>query len=109
MADDHESVSLVTFDLDDFKQVNDQEGHLVGDDVLREVGRVFMRVVRAGDEVFRIGGEEFAVVVSGTSEIAWGVAERVRSALAEHRRGHALPTASAGVATFPEDASRRKS
>jgi ribonuclease P protein subunit RPR2 len=105
VADDHESVSLVAFDLDDFKQVNDKEGHLVGDDVLREVGRVFMRVVRAGDEVFRIGGEEFAVVVSGTSEIAWGVAERVRSALAEQRRGHALPTASAGVATFPEDAS----
>ncbi len=105
VADDHESVSLVAFDLDDFKQVNDQEGHLVGDDVLREVGRVLMRVVRAGDEVFRIGGEEFAVVVSGTSEIASGVAERVRSALAEQRRGHTLPTVSAGVATFPEDAS----
>ncbi len=105
VADDHESVSLVAFDLDDFKQVNDQEGHLVGDDVLREVGRVFMRVVRAGDEVFRIGGEEFAVIVSGPSAIAWGLAERVRSALAEQRRGHTLPTASAGVATFPEDAS----
>jgi len=105
VADDHESVSLVAVDLDDFKQVNDQEGHLVGDDVLREVGRVFMRVVRAGDDVFRIGGEEFAVVVSGDSAIAWGVAERVRSALVEQRRGHKLPTASAGVATFPEDAS----
>lgn len=105
VADDHESVSLVAFDLDDFKQVNDQEGHLVGDDVLREVGRVLMRVVRAGDEVFRIGGEEFAVVMAGTSAIASGVAERVRGALAEQRRGHALPTASAGVATFPEDAS----
>jgi ribonuclease P protein subunit RPR2 len=104
VADDHESVSLVAFDLDDFKQVNDQEGHLVGDDVLREVGRVLMRVVRAGDEVFRTGGEEFAFVVAGDGTIASGLAERVRGALAEQRRGHTLPTVSVGIATFPEDA-----
>jgi ribonuclease P protein subunit RPR2 len=98
-------VSLVVFDLDDFKEVNDREGHLAGDDVLREVGRVLMRVVRADDEVFRTGGEEFAIVVDGTSAVAVGVAERMRGALADHRRGHALPTVSVGVATFPKHAS----
>jgi diguanylate cyclase (GGDEF)-like protein len=104
-AERDERVSLVVFDLDDFKEVNDREGHLVGDDVLREVGRGLMRVVRAEDEVFRIGGEEFAIVVAGSSAVAVGVAERVRGALAEQRRGHALPTVSVGVATFPKHAS----
>ena len=100
-----ESVSLVLFDLDDFKQVNDKHGHLVGDEVLREVGRVLMRVVRADDEVFRIGGEEFTIVVDGTSVVAERIAERVRGALSEQRRGQTLPTVSAGVATFPAQAS----
>jgi ribonuclease P protein subunit RPR2 len=100
-----DSVSLVLFDLDDFKHVNDEHGHLVGDEVLREVGRVLMRVVRADDEVFRIGGEEFAVVVEGSPAVAAPVATRLRDALAEHRRGHPLPTISGGVATFPLHAS----
>jgi diguanylate cyclase (GGDEF)-like protein len=98
-------VALVLFDLDDFKQINDREGHLVGDDVLRDVGRVLMRVVRVGDEVFRVGGEEFAVVIDGGSERAAGVAERVRQAFGEQRRGRRLPTISAGVASFPADGS----
>jgi diguanylate cyclase (GGDEF)-like protein len=97
-------LSLVILDLDDFKEVNDREGHLAGDDVLRAVGRILMRVVRADDEVFRIGGEEFALVVEGPSAAAAQVADRVREALAERRRGRALPTASAGVATFPDHA-----
>ena len=102
----HESsrISLVILDLDDFKEVNDRDGHLAGDEVLRAVGRILMRVVRAEDEVFRIGGEEFALVVEGPSAAAVQVAERVREALAETRRGRSLPTASAGVATFPDHA-----
>ncbi len=95
-------ISLVILDLDDFKQVNDQEGHLAGDEVLRAVGRVLMRVVRTDDEVFRIGGEEFALVVEGPSAAAAQVADRVREALGEKRRGRRLPTVSAGVATFPD-------
>ncbi|MEP6910647.1 MAG: response regulator [Actinomycetota bacterium] len=103
-AEDGKIVSLVLFDLDDFKEVNDQEGHLVGDEVLSEVGRVLMRVVRADDEVFRVGGEEFTMVVDGAATVATGIAERVRDALAEHRRGHELPTISAGVAAYPTNA-----
>jgi ribonuclease P protein subunit RPR2 len=97
-------LSLVILDLDDFKEINDREGHLAGDDVLRAVGRILMRVVRTDDEVFRIGGEEFALVVEGPSAAAAQVADRVREALAERRRGRTLPTASAGVATFPDHA-----
>src|SRR6188472_1466868 len=97
-------VALVLFDLDGFKQVNDQHGHVVGDDVLREVGRVFMRVVRAEDEIFRVGGEEFALVVEGSAREAGQIAERMRFGLAQSRRGHRLPTASAGVAAVPEHA-----
>src|SRR4051794_1862500 len=97
-------VSLVLFDLDEFKQINDQQGHVVGDEVLREVGRVFMRVVRAEDEIFRVGGEEFALVVEGTAREAGQIAERMRFGLAQSRRGHRLPTASAGVASVPEHA-----
>jgi cyclic di-GMP phosphodiesterase len=95
-------ISLVILDLDDFKQVNDLEGHLAGDEVLRAVGRILMRVVRTDDEVFRIGGEEFALVVEGPSAAAAQVADRVREALGEKRRGRSLPTVSAGVATFPD-------
>ena len=86
--DDEQPVSLVLFDLDDFKQINDQEGHLVGDDVLREVGRVLMRVVRAERRGLPVGGEEFAS--------SWRVprAMRARSPSAcaaaspSQRRGH---------------------
>jgi cyclic di-GMP phosphodiesterase len=104
LRDDSSRISLVILDLDDFKEVNDRDGHLAGDDVLRAVGRILMRVVRAEDEVFRIGGEEFALVVEGPSAAAAQVAERVREALAETRRGRSLPSASAGVATFPDHA-----
>ena len=97
-------LSLVLFDLDGFKQVNDDHGHVVGDDVLREVGRVFLRVVRAEDEIFRIGGEEFGLIVEGSSGAAARIAERLRLALADQRRGHKLPTVSAGVATVPDHA-----
>ena len=99
-----EEASLVLFDLDDFKLVNDEQGHLAGDEVLREIGRVLMRVVRARDEVFRVGGEEFAVIIEGSAEPGAQVAERVRAALGEQRRGRALPTISAGIATFPAHA-----
>jgi len=96
--------SLVLFDLDGFKRINDEQGHVVGDEILREVGRVFLRVVRTEDEVFRVGGDEFALVVEGPARLAAEVAERLRMAVGQQRRGHRLPTVSAGVATIPEHA-----
>jgi len=97
-------VTLVLFDLDDFKQVNDRSGHPVGDEVLKDVARAVLRIVRTNDTVFRVGGEEFALVLDGGPETGCEVAERVRAALRRHRRPRALPTLSAGVASFPRDA-----
>ena len=97
-------VSLVLFDLDGFKGANDEQGHAVGDEILREVGRVFLRVVRSEDEIFRVGGDEFALVVNGPSSLAAEVADRLRIAVGRQRRGHRLPTVSAGVATIPDHA-----
>jgi diguanylate cyclase (GGDEF)-like protein len=97
-------VSLVLFDLDGFKRANDEHGHVVGDEILREVGRVFLRVVRSEDEIFRVGGDELALVVNGPSSLAAEVADRLRVAVGQHRRGRRLPTVSAGIATFPDHA-----
>jgi len=100
--------SVVLLDLDDFKQVNDTRGHAAGDEVLRQVGLVLLRAVRADEAVFRVGGEEFAIVVGAGREAARRVAERVQVALREHRRGDRLPTVSAGVASAPADAKEKE-
>ncbi len=72
-------LSLLIIDLDHFKRVNDTHGHACGDHVLREFVRICMEIVRAGDIVGRLGGEEFAVMLprTGTDE-ARRIAERLR-------------------------------
>ena len=97
-------LALVLFDLDDFKQINDSEGHLVGDQVLKEVARQTLGLLRSGEEAFRTGGDEFALVVEGGRDAGKRVAERVRRAVLRKRRGHGLPSISAGIAAFPGDA-----
>jgi len=73
------SLALVVFDLDNFKKFNDEKGHLVGDQVLRHVGRQTERAVRDGDTAVRYGGEEFALILPGaTLESARAIAERLR-------------------------------
>ena len=99
-----QQLTVVLFDLDDFKRFNDMGGHAAGDDVLAQVARTAGRVLRAGEEVFRVGGDEFAIVVAGGPEAGVQVAERIREALDVQTRGGSLPTISAGVATFPADA-----
>lgn len=74
--------SVVFFDLDHFKDVNDTHGHAVGDRVLRVVAEVAIRTVREGDLVARLGGEEFVIVAPGIDRVdAVGLAERLRRAL----------------------------
>jgi diguanylate cyclase (GGDEF)-like protein len=78
-------LSLALVDLDNFKQVNDQHGHLAGDEVLRIVGRALSHGVRAYDLVARYGGDEFAVVAIGACE--GDAAEVVARAIAAVERG----------------------
>ena len=61
------SVSLVLFDLDDFKRINDTYGHLAGDRVLRDIGTLFQRTTRRDDLVARLGGDEFVLVLANAS------------------------------------------
>jgi len=100
-------VTLLMVDLDHFKRVNDTHGHLVGDDVLRELSLLLRHEARSVDLVARYGGEEFVVVLPQTGEEgAVAFAERLRERIAAHEfRGHGKTplwvTASIGVATFP--------
>jgi diguanylate cyclase (GGDEF)-like protein len=100
-------LALLLLDLDHFKQVNDQRGHPVGDQVLANVGAVLRSTLRPEDFAGRSGGEEFMVLLPGTeASAALGIAERVRAAIGEIQ----VPgtdvevTTSIGVAGFPEHA-----
>jgi diguanylate cyclase (GGDEF)-like protein len=99
-----QELTIVLFDLDDFKRFNDSGGHAAGDAVLAQVARAATRVLRVGEELFRVGGDEFAVVVDGGAEAGAQVADRIQGALQAQTRGGSLPTISAGVATYPHDA-----
>ncbi len=73
-----QALSLIYLDLDGFKEVNDTHGHLRGDDVLRDVGRVLAASVREGDYACRYGGDEFCVVLPRTTaDEARPVCERI--------------------------------
>lgn len=77
------SLSLVLVDLDHFKNLNDQFGHAFGDAVLRAVGGILAKGVRAGDYACRYGGEELAVILPGApASAAADVAGRLRAAIA---------------------------
>jgi two-component system, cell cycle response regulator len=98
-------LSLLMFDIDHFKKVNDTFGHLAGDAVIRAIADLARRSVRAGDTLGRYGGEEFVVILRGIG-LSGGVeiAERLRAAVAQHPvafEGRQIPvTASGGVASL---------
>jgi diguanylate cyclase (GGDEF)-like protein len=103
-------VSLVMLDIDHFKSLNDQFGHQTGDQVLREVGCLLSLSCRSFDTAARYGGEEFMLVLpSCTAENALRTAERLRQDLTKMNTVATGITASAGVATFPLDASDAES
>ncbi len=94
-------LSLVIFDVDHFKRVNDTHGHQAGDRVLVELSGLARRVIRKSDHLFRWGGEEFMLLLADTGLAgACSVAEKLRSAIAsEDVVGVGRLTASFGVAT----------
>lgn len=99
------TLSLVVFDIDHFKRINDVHGHVAGDAVLRQVAAVVASNVRRDDTVARTGGEEFAVLVPEVAhENALGVAEKLRALIEASPcrfEGSVFPvTASFGVASF---------
>ncbi|HTR68729.1 MAG TPA: GGDEF domain-containing protein [Mycobacteriales bacterium] len=96
-------LSVVLLDIDHFKNLNDNHGHVVGDNVLRQIARALALCGREYDTVARYGGEEFAAVLPGCSSgLAMQVAERLRVAV-EEAPSDVHVTASCGVATYPYD------
>lgn len=101
------ALSIIEFDLDHFKSVNDTHGHLVGDKVLRHFAVTASSGIRPYDLLGRVGGEEFLLVAPNSDlEDATALAERVlaifRSQHAEHQGSPLRTTASAGVASIAE-------
>jgi diguanylate cyclase (GGDEF)-like protein len=96
------SCSLVMFDLDHFKKINDTHGHAAGDAVLRAVAHVIQSELRPCDRLGRLGGEEFGVILLADAESAMEIAERLRAVI-EGTIVRDFPaiefTASLGVAT----------
>jgi diguanylate cyclase (GGDEF)-like protein len=97
-------LSVAVADVDFFKRVNDRHGHAGGDEVLRALARVFETIMRTGDMIGRLGGEEFAFLMPDTDEIqARIVCERLRAAIAGRKirlaSGEEIPiTLSTGIA-----------
>lgn len=97
-------LSVVTFDLDDFKMLNDVLGHQEGDLVLRRVAAAAAGALRTADAAFRVGGEEFAILMPETSKRAAKAAADRLCAQVRGLPGPRATTVSCGVATFPDDA-----
>ena len=116
-VEERRAISLMCLDIDDFKRYNDDHGHHAGDEVLRETAELLRTCVRAGDHVFRIGGDEFVVLFCDTSaprkgggtapESVESIARRFQRAINDlrlpsiGREGPGTVTVSAGVAVFP--------
>ena len=100
--------SLVLFDVDDFKLVNDRFGHLAGDQVLAGVARELQLLLRQSDAVFRYGGDEFIALCPETSPRATNaLLKRLEAALRDYHAQPELVTGigvSWGIASFPADA-----
>lgn len=102
-------LSLIFFDLDDFKNINDMFGHLAGDMVLKDVSRIIKSEIRAEDSAARYGGEEVVVVLPQTGKVdGLLIAERMRKKVAElvleYETQKVQTSISGGLSNFPIDA-----
>ena len=103
----HEPLSLIFFDIDDFKQINEKYGHIRGDEVIRQIGALIREFVREIDIAARYGGEEFVILLPKTETAgALELARRISSSISSFRykgMGEQQITISTGIATFPGD------
>ncbi|MDX2478942.1 MAG: diguanylate cyclase [Desulfuromusa sp.] len=105
--------SLLFLDLDRFKEINDNYGHLAGSAALQEVGLLLADCVRDVDTLFRFGGDEFAAILVETDDrTARIVAERIRKVIEKHaflkeQDTPSYVTVTAGFSTFPTDATEK--
>jgi diguanylate cyclase (GGDEF)-like protein len=100
-------MTILMFDLDKFKSINDRFGHAAGDEALRLFAKTASACMRADDAIGRLGGEEFAAAVPGNDTVASGIAERIRTAFETAGvviDGHTMnATVSIGAAWTVED------
>jgi diguanylate cyclase (GGDEF)-like protein len=101
------NLSLILIDVDNFKEVNDTYGHVAGDRVLSDMGRILQSILRREDAACRYGGEEFAILIQyATQKQVVQAAEKIRSHVERHSFGE-LPriTVSVGCCTYQLDES----
>lgn len=104
-------LSLLMLDIDHFKDYNDTHGHLLGDEILKEIAKILMMVSRSTDVVARYGGEEFTLILPETSkEGAKVTAEKILATIRDHEfpsskaLAYTHVTVSMGLATYPREA-----
>lgn len=106
-----ESLSLLTIDIDYFKQINDTYGHPAGNQILSDFSHILLRNIRSFDIAFRNGGDEFSIILPGCPHVyALEVAERIRKEVEEFQfevsMNQVIPiTVCIGVATYPDTCS----
>jgi diguanylate cyclase (GGDEF)-like protein len=104
-------LALALLDLDEFKKINDSDGHAAGDLLLRRTGSVITSSLRRADRAFRVGGDEFAIILPDTdADAAYMVIRRLLASCleAEDRRGTSTMSFSAGISAIPGSARDRE-
>tara|TARA_Y100000590_G_C15496456_1_gene929851 strand:- start:415 stop:975 length:561 start_codon:yes stop_codon:yes gene_type:complete len=105
-----ETFSIMFIDIDHFKQVNDNYGHVVGSKLLQDIGEVLSLILRASDHIYRYGGDEFVVImptvdIETVHDIATRVLEKIKNKKFDIGNGEKYNlSVSIGIAEYPTDA-----